>query len=195
VRTKQKAAILAADRLARDRTDAYHDARALAIELARGVPFARFDPMSAGVVLEPGETVFRQVPIWIRVQQDGCWADASYADVLVSDMRLLCRFSAGGLASLWWNGVVAMDIDLTMEHFVIDYGDGQPIGLSGPWVVPAAVAGVAAIYGVQALVDHPALTSLRRAGSGAAGTGGEPIISNANGFIDEWCIMMSTVCQ
>jgi hypothetical protein len=172
MRTKQKAAVLVGQRLARDRTAAYHDARALALELARGVPFARFDPMNAGVVLKPGETVFRQVPLWIRVQQEGRWAEASYADVLVSDMRLLCRFATGGISLLWWNGVVAIDVDLTMEQVVIDYGDGQPVSLSGPWVVPAAVAGVAAIYGIQALVDHPALTLLRRTGYGPPGTGG-----------------------
>jgi hypothetical protein len=165
VRTKHKSAVLAKQRLARDRTEAFHDARALAIELARGKASARFDPMTAGVVLQPGETVFRQLPLWIRVQQDGYWAEASYADVLVSDMRLLCRFATGGISLLWWNGVVAMDVDLTMEHFVIDYGDGAPVSLSGPWVAPAAVAGVAAVYGAQALVDHPALTLLRRTGS------------------------------
>ena len=165
MRTKQKAAVLVGQRLARDRTAAYHDARALALELARGVPFARFDPMNAGVVLKPGETVYRQVPLWIRVQQEGRWAEASYADVLVTDLRLLCRFATGRISLLWWNGVVAMDVDLTMEHFVIDYGDGQPVSLSGPWVAAAAVAGVAAVYGAQALVDHPALTLLRRTGS------------------------------
>jgi hypothetical protein len=172
MRTKQKAAVLVEQRLARDRIEAYHDARALAIEIARGEPFARFDPMNAGVVLQPGETVYRQVPLWIRVQQEGRWAEASYADVLVTDMRLFCRFARGGLSLLWWNGVVAIDVDLTMEQVVIDYGDGQPVSLSGPWVVPVAAAGVAAIYGIQALVDHPALTLLRRTGYGAPGTGG-----------------------
>jgi hypothetical protein len=165
VRTKHKSSVLAKQQLDRERTEAFHDARALALELARGVPFARFDPMTAGVVLQPGETIYRQVPLWIRVQQQGCWAEASYADVLVSDMRLLCRFATGGISLLWWNGVVAMDVDLTREHLVIDYGDGQPVSLSGPWVAPAAVAGVAAVYGAQALVDHPALTLLRRTGS------------------------------
>jgi hypothetical protein len=172
VRTKHKAAVLAKQQLDRECTEAFHDARALAIELARGEPSARFDPMKAGVVLQPGEIVYRQVPLWIRVQQDGRWAEASYADVIVTDMRLLCRFATGGISLLWWNGVVAMHVDLTMEHFVIDYGDEQPVSLSGPWVVPAAVAGVAAIYGIKALVDHPALTLLRRTGSGAPGTGG-----------------------
>ena len=162
MRTKQKAAVLLEQRLARDRTEAHHDARALALELARGEPSACFDPMAAGVVLQPGETVYRHVSLWIRVQTRGRWADASFADVLVTDQRLLCRFSAGRLASLWWSGVVALDVDLIMEQVVIDYGDGQPVSLSGPWVGPAAVAGVAAIYGIQALVDHPALTLLRR---------------------------------
>jgi len=128
--------------------------------------------MNAGVVLKPDETVFRQVPLWIRVQQEGRWAEASYADVIVTDMRLLCRFATGGISLLWWNGVVAIDVDLTMEQVVIDYGDGQPVSLSGPWVVPAAVAGVAAIYGIQALVDHPALTLLRRTGYEAPRNGG-----------------------
>ena len=165
MRTKRKAAMLVEQRLARDRTEAHHDARALAIELARGVPVTRFDPMTAGVVLQPGETVFRQLPLWIRVLDDGRWAEASHADVIVTDMRLFCRFATGRISLLWWNGVVAMDVDLTMEHFVIDYGDGQPVSLSGPWVAPVAVAGVAAVYGAQALVDHPALTLLRRTGS------------------------------
>ena len=71
MRTKRKAANLVEQCLARDRTEAHHDARALAIELARGVPVTRFDPMMAGVVLQSGETVYRQVPLWIRMQQDG----------------------------------------------------------------------------------------------------------------------------
>jgi hypothetical protein len=164
VRTKHKSAVLAKQQLDRERTEAFHDARALAIEIARGEPSTRYDPMKEGVVLQPGETVYRQVPLWIRVQQDGRWAEASHAAVIVTDTRLLCRFATGGIFLLWWNGVVAMDVDLTMEHFVIDYGDGQPVSLSGPWVAPVAVAGVAAVYGAQALVAHPALTLLRSNG-------------------------------
>jgi hypothetical protein len=156
--------MLVEQRLARDRTEAHHDARALAIELARGVPLTRFDPMTAGVVLQPGETVYRQLPLWIRVQQDGRWAEASHADVLVTDMRLFCRFATGRVSLLWWGGVVAIDVDLVNEHIVIDYGDGAPVSLSGPWVAAAAVTGVAVIYGVQALVDHSALAPLRGEG-------------------------------
>lgn len=172
MRKKWKAGVLMEQQLALERTDAYHDARALAIELARGEPATRFDPMAAGVVLQSGEIVYRQVPLWIRAQQSGCWAEASYADVLVTDMRLFCRFANGSLSSLWWSGVIGLHIDLATEHVVLDYGDGQPVSLTGRWVGSAAVAGVAAIYGAHALVDHPALTLLRRTDPGAVGTGG-----------------------
>jgi hypothetical protein len=161
VRTKQRAAVLVEQRAARDRTEAYHDARALALELARGVPSARFDPMRAGVVLQSGETVYRQVRIWVRVQQDGWWAGASSANVLVTDLRLLCRFPTGQLSSLWWRGVVGLHVDLASEHVVLDFGDGQPVNLSGVQVVSVSVAAIALIYGAQALVSHPALVPLR----------------------------------
>ena len=164
MRTKQRASVFVEQRAARDRAEAYHDARALAIELARGVPSARFNQMRAGVVLQPGETVYRQVGIWIRVQEHGRWAEASFADVLVTDLRLLCRFAAGRLLSLWWRGVVGLRVDLAAEYTIVDYGDGQPVNLSGPWVAAVAVGGVAAIYGTQALVGHPALARLRSKG-------------------------------
>ena len=97
MRTKQRASVFVEQRAARDRTEAYHDARALVFEVARRVPAARFDAMKAGVVLEPGETVYRQVPLWIRVQEDGCWAGASFADygrdVIAAARRGGARFS------------------------------------------------------------------------------------------------------
>ena len=161
MKTKQKAAVLVEQRLACDRAEAYHDARALALELARGVPTVRFDQMRAGVVLQPGETVYRQLPIWIRVQEEGRWADASSADILVTDLRLLCRFATGQLSSLWWRGVVGLHVDLAAEHVVLDYGDGQPVGLAGQRSAPIAVAAIASVYGAQALVGHPALAPLR----------------------------------
>ena len=161
MRTKQRAAVLVEQRLARDRAAAHHDARALALELARGEPSARSDPMRAGVVLQPGETIYRQLPIWIRVQEEGRWADASSADVLVTDRRLLCRFATRRLFSLWWGGLAGLSVDLAAEHIVLDYADGQPIDLSGPRVAPVAVAVIASIYGIQGLLGHPALATLR----------------------------------
>jgi hypothetical protein len=161
VRTKQRAAVLVEQRAVRDRTEAYHDARALALELARGVPSARFDPMTAGVVLQPGEMVYRQVPLWIRVQQDGYWAEASFADVLVTDVRLLCRFASGSLISLWWSGIVGLNVDLDAEHITLDFGDGEPVNLAGAHVAPLAVLGIASVFGKESMLTHPSLAPLR----------------------------------
>ena len=90
--------------------------------------------------------------------------EPSRAAVLVPDRRLVCRCATGRVSVVWWSGVGAMDVELPREQIVIDYGDGQPVSLSGSWVAPVAVAGVAAIYGTQALVGHPALAQLRREG-------------------------------
>ena len=117
--------------------------------------------MAAGVVLQPGETVYRQVPLWIRVQEARCWAAPSYASVLVTDIRLLSRFESRRLTSLWWSGIVGLHVDLVAEHIVLDFGDAQPVGLSGAQVALASVAAIASIYGVQALLSHPALAPLR----------------------------------
>jgi hypothetical protein len=81
--------------------------------------------------------------------------------VFVTDLRLLCRFASGGLTSQWWNGVVGLNVDLAAEHIVLDYGDGQPVNVSGVQVAPISVVAIAAVYGTHALVGHPALASLR----------------------------------
>ena len=173
MRTKKRTALCVAQHLSRERTEAYHDARALALELARGVPSARFDPMAAGVVLQAGETLYRQLPMWIRVQNEGRWADVSCANVFVTDKRLLCRFSTGRLAPLWWNGVVGLSVDLVAEHIVLDFGDGQPVGLAGLSVGSVAVAAVASVYGLEAMLTHPALASLRK------GVAGSPVLDTS----------------
>jgi hypothetical protein len=161
VRTKRKAATLVEQRLARDRAEAHDGARALAIEFARGMPSTRFDPMTVGVVLQPGETVYRQLPIWVRVQQDGRWAEARRADAVVTDQRLLFRFATWHLASIWWSGIVGLTVDRAAEHIVLDFGAGQPVSFSGPRVVVVAVAAIASIYGAQAMLTHPGLARLR----------------------------------
>ena len=161
MKTKQRTGLSVDQRLARDRIEAYHDARALVIELARGEPVTRFDPMTAGVILQPGETVYRHLPIWIRVQENGRWAEASHADVIVTDQRLLCRFVTGHLASLWWTGIVGLRIDLGAEHVVLDFGDGQPVGFWGSRVGALAVAAIVSLYGLETLLSHPALATLR----------------------------------
>ncbi|WP_162529260.1 hypothetical protein, partial [Segeticoccus rhizosphaerae] len=152
---------LARQRLAHDRELAYHDARALAIELGRGRPRAPFDPMAAGVVLWPGEAVYRQVPLALSIRSRGSWATPSTATVLVTDQRLLCRFHSGCLASLPWRHLTGLHINLAAAQITLDYADGTPIALTGVFAPVIAVAAVACTYGPAALLTHPGLESLR----------------------------------
>jgi hypothetical protein len=150
--------------LARDRDTAFHDARRLALDLARGRSRLPFDPMHAGVVLQPGEIAYRQVPaMYNQLSGHGLfgWTDRTPVMVLVTDQRALVRWPDGSLISLWWNGVQGFEANLHAETLILDYGDGQPRRLAGPAVPVIAVAGIAAIYGVDAMLGHPAIAPLR----------------------------------
>lgn len=151
----------ASAQLARERTAAYDDARSLAIELGRGSPLRAFDELAAGIVLRPNETVYRSTDAWVRSQFSGRWGAPRPARVVVSDQRLLCRLPDGRWTSLWWNGVVGLQVDLAAEHVTLDYGDGEPIGLSGIRAPIIGVAAIAFVHGIEALIRHPALNPLR----------------------------------
>lgn len=138
------------------------DARALALELVRGLPMHPIDTMSAGIVLGGGETAFRQVSTWIYTFESPCWATPAPVDVLITDQRLVCRLPAGQLASLPWSGMMGLSIDLADEHVLVDYGDGQPHCFAGSATAVLAVAAVACVCGLPALITHPALGPLRR---------------------------------
>ncbi len=148
----------------------YADARHLALELA-GSAGPHLDAMTAGVVLEPGEVGRRFVGAWLRLWLDGCWSPARWTQSLLSDRRLLVRFDTGELVSLWWEGLVGFTADVDAGHVVLDFGDGRPRLLSGPGAAVVAVAGVARLYGVDALLTHPALAPLRRGGVAHRSTG------------------------
>jgi len=79
----------------------------------------------------------------------------------VTDLRLLCRFATGRLASLWWRGVVGLHVDLAAEHVVLDFGDGQPVSLSGVRSASVAVVAIASVYGTEAMLYHPGMVPLR----------------------------------
>lgn len=115
-----------------------------------------------GVVIAPRETVYRSTEAWIRIQTSGSWGAARPVHVLLSDQRLLCKLLDGGWTSLWWTGVVGLHVDLAAEHVILDYGDGQPMAVSGVHAATFGVAAVAFVHGVEALIRHPALTSLRK---------------------------------
>jgi len=150
--------------LARDRDTAFQDARRLALELARGQSSFPFDPMQAGVVLQRGEIAYRQVPAMFNQFTDSGlfgWTETVPVTVLVTDCRVLLRWPGGSLISLWWGTVHGFEVNLDSETLVFDHGDGKPLCLSGLTVPVIAVAGIAAIYGADAMLRHPAIAPLR----------------------------------
>jgi hypothetical protein len=152
---------MVARRLAADRAAAFVDARNLALELAGIQPGVALDSMVAGVVLRPGESLRRLLNAWLRQRSPDGWTVPSWSQIFVTDQRLLVRLGSGELASLWWGSLVGFEADLVGDHVVLDFGDGLPRLLSGPAAAVMAVAGVAALYGAQALATHPALSPLR----------------------------------
>ena len=78
------------------------------------------------------------------------------------DRRLLVRFPTGELVSLWWGSLVGFDAHLGDAYVVLDFGDGRPRLVAGADVSTVAVAGIAHLYGVQALTRHEALTRVRQ---------------------------------
>jgi hypothetical protein len=148
-------------RLAADRAVAFVDARNLALELAGMLPGGWLEPMVAGVVMEPGESIRRLVSAWLRQRTVEGWTEPSWSQVFVTDQRLLVRLGSGELASLWWGSLVGFEADLVGDRVVLDFGDGRPRLLLGPSAAVMAVAGVAALYGPGALATHPGLAPLR----------------------------------
>ena len=138
------------------------DARALALELADMRPALSVDTMALGVVLEPGERAHRVCALWLRMRLGGQWSTADWCQVLVTDRRLLVRFPSGELVSLWWGSLVGFGARLEDAYIVLDFGDGRPRLVAGADVSTVAVAGIAHLYGVEALTRHAALERVRQ---------------------------------
>jgi hypothetical protein len=137
------------------------DARALALELAGMRDAVPIDAMALGLVLEPEELPRRVAALWLRIRVEGQWSPATWSQVLITDRRLLVRLGGGELVSLWWGSLVGFEANLGEGFVILDFGDGRPRALSGAAVAVVAVAGVARLYGVEALTTHQALEPLR----------------------------------
>jgi hypothetical protein len=57
--------------------------------------------------------------------------------------------------------VVGLEVDLASEHVILDYGDGEPIGLSGFRAAVISVMAIASVHGLEALIGHPSLAPIR----------------------------------
>lgn len=142
-------------------SEAIADARHLVLELAGRRPAQHLDPMQFGIVLEPGESAARAVPVQVRSLEAAMWSAPEPCLAMVTDQRVLLRRPHGELVSMWWSTVVGVEVDVTWERVVLDFGNGCPCGLFGPTVPVIGVMAVACLYGTEGLVRHPGLESLR----------------------------------
>jgi hypothetical protein len=156
-------------------------------ELARAITEDRPDPiahLAAGVVLQPGEEPWLQIPARLAVRTSQAawrahtqrswlgrrarnvtretiterWQDHGDIDWLITSQRIVGRLPASTeMISVWWVGVAGVDIDLKSERIVLNGVNGWTGVLSGSTVTPIAVASVAMCHGVESLLVHPAL--------------------------------------
>lgn len=163
---------------------AWDDARQLALDLYDGTPSA-ITPYGIGVAIEPGELIYRQ--IWAEYSTLGAtpdlidgrgrlrlgsplWKNWGWCDTLITSHRLVTRLTgeSGRLISSWWMTIAGVQVDLergtvAMDDRMSDWR-GAYVGPAAPIV---AVAAIERIHGLDALLRHPALTTLRRPGPGS----------------------------
>jgi hypothetical protein len=160
--------------------------------LARAIIEDRPDPtahLAAGVVLQQGEDAWLQIsgrlavrasqPAWMVYPQLSWlgrrprnvaretpaerWQDYGQIDWLVTSQRVVGRLPARSeIFSVWWSGLVGVDIDLKRDRIVLNAVNGWTGMLGGPGLAPIAVAAVAMCHGLEALRVHPALEKVRQ---------------------------------
>ncbi len=180
--TKRKQRRALAAWAAQTRATSYYAARALALTIVDGRSLG-IHAYDLGIVLNDGETAWQRVPAdyWWRgertwVEQhtsyyghrstinevhQACLSHAGMLDWLVTNQRLAARRPDGRVISIYWSAIDAITADLAHEIVVLDGIDSYHGELRGPAVAPIAVAAIAACHGPRALLDHPALSSLR----------------------------------
>jgi hypothetical protein len=154
------------------RTWATDTAKALTLTLCQDTDPA-VAPYDVGVVLDPGERPWVQVPARCSLDHPVPAAPGS-SDLpqpaitpwLVTNQRLVGRFASGDLRGWRWDWAIGCLVDLTVgrEYVHLDiYKDQKTakIDWTGPGVAPLAVATVYHLHGLQALLDHPGLAPLR----------------------------------
>jgi hypothetical protein len=162
---------------------AWDDARQLALDLYHSTP-SSITPYGIGVVLEPGELIYRQV--WARYSTLGAtpdvidgrgrlhlgsplWRNWGWCDTLITSHRLVTRLAgdSGRLGSNWWTAIAGVQVDLEHQTVAMDDDLNKWRGIyAGPATPIMAVATIERIYGPTALLEHPGLLLLRRRLSG-----------------------------
>jgi hypothetical protein len=137
-------------------------------------------PYGIGVALEPGELIYRQIcarystlgttPDLIDVRGrlrlgSPLWKDWGWCDTLITSHRLVTRLAGdnGRLISNLWTAIAGVQVDLEHRTVTMDDRVSEWRGVYAGSVAPlVAVAAIERIHGPAALLQHPALTTLRR---------------------------------
>jgi hypothetical protein len=142
--------------------------RDLALDLYHGRPTTT-RPYGVGVVLDPGETPWSEVPV--RFNQD--WPAAlvpgqriampAIRPWLITSGRVVGRIADSNLYGYRWEKMVGVRVDLTpgSETLAVDIDSERPLVWTGAGLAPMAVAAVFHLYGPVAMIEHPGLAPLR----------------------------------
>ena len=125
-------------------------------------------PYGVGVVLDPGEKVWAEVPVRFNLDsaplvKPGEQTQPAIRSWLVTSDRVVGRLADDRLHGYRWEQAVGISVDLTPGREVVSLDiDSQPALIwTGPAVAPMAVAAVFHLYGALALIEHPGLAPLR----------------------------------
>jgi hypothetical protein len=127
-------------------------------------------PYGVGVVLDPGEKVWAEVPLrfnldWMPPIKPGDQVPLPVRSWLVTSGRVFGRLADDRLYGHRWESAVGVRVDLTAGREVVSLDiEGQPtLAWSGPGIAPMAVAAIFHLYGPGAMIEHPGLAPLRTA--------------------------------
>ena len=125
-------------------------------------------PYGVGVVLDPGEKVWAEVPIRFNLDgppliKPGELEQPSIRTWLVTSSRVVGRLTDDRLHGYRWERAVGARVDLTPGREVVSLDiESEPTLIwTGPAVAPLAVAAVFHLYGALAVIDHPGLAVVR----------------------------------
>jgi hypothetical protein len=141
--------------------------RDLALNLYYNQPTAAL-PYGVGVVLDPGETVWAEVPVRFNLD----WPPPAKPDQhplprvsswLVTSARVVGRLADDRLHGYRWENAVGVRVDLTpgREAVSLDLDNEPTLIWTGSALAPLAVAAVFQLYGPLAMIQHPGLAAVR----------------------------------
>lgn len=88
------------------------------------------------------------------------WRENQFTRTLVTSQRILCRTATGWL-SFYFGGVAVCHAEPEAWTIALEFHDTETLKLHGPDAPSVCIMVLAALYGSNCLVNHPALGNLR----------------------------------